>query len=487
MGKRRLQEGLGKVSRPRLGDDDGCQNDYDGWKPPAGAGPAPHPVARVALSSITPRDFFDRYVARRRPVVLTGGLAGTCWEAARKTWTDDALATCAARDDVVRVETRSAAGGAYGVGKYEMMRFGDFVERFRRGDETCYLTASPAAVDAHGRPQVAAPPASRLLGDVNGGPPFRPPIAGELVPANVNVWMGASGASGASSGLHHDHHDNMYVLMRGTKKFELYAPCEIGSMYTAGTPRRVNRNGRVNYEESGPTRGDGDAGDVAARVASGAVRAAEAHLEAAEAAMEAGEEGAAGRVADAERALDDAMDAAADGGGAGGDGDDFDGDGDDFDGDAFFGGHDDFDDVVDSDLEDDDDDDDDDDEPGRVSSGSPEADDADPPSFSRVDRDRLHEFPRFARAHATVRVETEVHAGEVLYLPAGWFHEVTSRGEGEMRCHLALNYWFHPPVSGGVDGCTYAFETPYGTKARQAMWESDWAMWEKLHASNVAK
>ena len=135
-----------------------------------------------------------------------------------------------------------------------MMRFGDFVERFRRGDETCYLTASPAAVDAHGRPQVAAPPASRLLGDANGGPPFRPPIAGELIPANVNVWMGASGASGASSGLHHDHHDNMYVLMRGTKTFELYAPYEIGSMYTVGTPRRVHRNGRVNYEESGPTR-----------------------------------------------------------------------------------------------------------------------------------------------------------------------------------------------------------------------------------------
>ena len=159
-----------------------------------------------------------------------------------------------------------------------------------------------------------------------------------MIPANVNVWMGASGASGASSGLHHDHHDNMYVLMRGTKTFELYAPNEIGSMYTVGTPRRVHRNGRVNYEESGPTRADGDAGDVAARVASGAVRAAEEQLDAAEAAMEAGEEGAAGRVADAERALDDAMDAAADGGGAGGDGDDFDGDGDDFDGDAFFGG-----------------------------------------------------------------------------------------------------------------------------------------------------
>ena len=301
------------------------------------------------MSTVTPRDFFDRYVARRRPVVLTGGLEGTCWETAWKGWTDDALATCAARDDMVRVETRSSVTGAYGVGKYETMRFGDFVQRFRRGDETCYLTASPAAVDVQGRPQVAAPPASRLLGDANGGPPFRPKIAGKLVPANVNVWMGAS-ADGASSGLHHDHHDNLYVLLRGTKRFELYAPSEICSMYTVGAPVAVHRNGRVNYEESGRTRADGDDGSVAARVAAGAVNVAYAELEAAESAMANEEEGGAARVEAAERAVDAAMDAAAAaaaGRGAEGDGDD----GDDLDGDGFFGGHDDFDDVDDSDLD----------------------------------------------------------------------------------------------------------------------------------------
>ena len=113
MGKRRLQEEADDRRRRRLGDTDGCKNDYDGWKPPAGSS-APHPVARVAMSTVTPRDFFDRYVARRRPVVLTGGLEGTCWETAWKGWTDDALATCAARDDTVRVETRSSVTGAYG-------------------------------------------------------------------------------------------------------------------------------------------------------------------------------------------------------------------------------------------------------------------------------------------------------------------------------------------------------------------------------------
>lgn len=39
----------------------------------------------------------------------------------------------------------------------------------------------------------------------------------------------------------------------------------------------------------------------------------------------------------------------------------------------------------------------------------------------------------------------DVSAGEMLYLPAGWFHEVTSVGGPEAGGHLALNYWMHPP------------------------------------------
>lgn len=53
--------------------------------------------------------------------------------------------------------------------------------------------------------------------------------------------------------------------------------------------------------------------------------------------------------------------------------------------------------------------------------------------------------------------------------------------------HLALNYWFHPPV--GAQGAgdhppTYNFNTPYGSAAQQTKWEADWAMWEELFASS---
>ena len=109
-------------------------------------------------------------------------------------------------------------------------------------------------------------------------------------------------------------------------------------------------------------------------------------------------------------------------------------------------------------------------------------------------------------------MDAEVSAGEVLYLPAGWFHEVTSMSTpttsttpaaatgtnerdnkettrtvtktagGGGGGHLALNYWFHPPVGEGVADhpSAYNFENPYGSEARQRMWETDWAMWEEL-------
>ena len=41
--------------------------------------------------------------------------------------------------------------------------------------------------------------------------------------------------------------------------------------------------------------------------------------------------------------------------------------------------------------------------------------------------------------HATLS-SCVLEAGEMLYMPAGWFHEVSSVGQ-----HCALNYWFHPP------------------------------------------
>ena len=61
----------------------------------------------------------------------------------------------------------------------------------------------------------------------------------------------------------------------------------------------------------------------------------------------------------------------------------------------------------------------------------------------------------------------------MLYLPCGWFHEVTSSTAAvdtaepaKPGLHMAFNYWFHPPVPGD----NTCFEQPYPTTA----WEDDW-------------
>lgn len=54
----------------------------------------------------------------------------------------------------------------------------------------------------------------------------------------------------------------------------------------------------------------------------------------------------------------------------------------------------------------------------------------------------------------------ELRAGDLLYLPAGWFHEVSSSG----GLHMALNYWMHPPDTG----------TPFGKPYKSKFWPRDY-------------
>ena len=112
----------------------------------------------------------------------TKTLKGMCFQAVetKRGQTDIYLHRPTARDEKVRVEVRGdAAREAFGKGKYEHVTFGQFMARFSKGDDTRYLTASPSARDAHGRPEVASAPAMQLLRA--GKVPARPALAGRLV------------------------------------------------------------------------------------------------------------------------------------------------------------------------------------------------------------------------------------------------------------------------------------------------------------------
>ena len=61
--------------------------------------------------------------------------------------------------------------------------------------------------------------------------------------------------AGASSGLHHDFHDNLYILLRGRKRFRLWSPDQAPQLYTHGRLRRIHCNGRIAYHgQVGPQR-----------------------------------------------------------------------------------------------------------------------------------------------------------------------------------------------------------------------------------------
>jgi hypothetical protein len=84
-----------------------------------------------------------------------------------------------------------------------------------------------------------------------------------------------------------------------------------------------------------------------------------------------------------------------------------------------------------------------------------------PNSFSRIDPIAVNDkdYPLFARCNEYV---VDLKAGDSLFLPAGWFHCVTSFGaekgdedDKKGSIHLALNYWYHPPDQ------LQLFEKPY--------------------------
>ena len=367
------------------------------------------PIDIVTYGALDPDEFEARYVRARRPCVLESALdASTSDLAGASLWTNAFLRDACARERDVRLEVRDARRGErFGLGKYEKVKsFDAFMDAFERADGGVYLSAG-------GKEDAFGGPARRLTMNAGGDAarergklPLRPMgMPRTLVPADVNLWMGRNSAP-TSSGLHHDYHDNLYLLARGEKRFTIFAPADAERMYTTGTIRLVHENGLIVYDEDEDERQQD--GDVV---------------------LENGETMLERQIREARRSSE-----------ARGDDDD------DFPDDLDFDGVDDYDELSDSGVEKDEDD---------VDERATEKDDEGVPSFSRVDYERLERFPLFKDA---TPMEFTVRQGQALYLPAGWFHDVSSAESGEG--HVAFNYWFHPPPLGDPTW-----------KAKRQLWE----------------
>jgi hypothetical protein len=313
----------------------------------------------------------------------------------------------------VKVERRRNHSDGYGQGNEVSMKFSQFLQLLQKKDELHYLTTQDVHSNNDGRPEILPQFMEALSDDF----PIQPSLMGNLIPQIVNLWMGhtndnENNPSGSSSGLHHDYHDNLYIVLRGRKRFRLFSPMDIQYLYTRGSLLQVHPNGRINYAGEETTPYGADLGADAAAEAAKRQVAAEERLHRAETAMEEGRDGAEEELAAAEEELEEAMEA-----------------------------------LIDAEA----DDDEDDEECSEVifDGNSKHVVDKtvkNPNNFSKIPSHLLEnasksndEFPNLQKA---TMAYCTIDAGEMLYLPASWFHEVTSYGgEGEGH-HVALNYWY---------------------------------------------
>jgi Cupin-like domain len=338
---------------------------------------------------------------------------------------------------------------------------------------------------------------------------------------------GATTAAAASSGLHHDFHDNLYCLIHGFKLLRLAPPHAVDGLRMAGTVHTVHKNGRIVYhEQSSATAGAAAAilpsstgsnqrqqqqslemllpGDCPIRPDGALVsverlvqlelrkEGVEQQLEALDRGETCGESQRALLEAELDEIEEELLDFEIE------DNPHENGEGEDF-GD-----------------EDYDDDDDEDSEAGvffgdqsevkmppnkrvKLFRSSIATTDTEPAadivsvkrqSVQNVRNDegsitknandeQLPVPPNFVvEENACIPFEwVEMRAGDVMYLPAGWFHEVFSMGSDtgtdndgatttNNGIHMAINYWVHPPDVGPGT----SFTKPY----LSTFWQRDW-------------
>ena len=337
------------------------KNLYKGWCPQTGS---KQWLERINAECISPRQFYNRYVRRRMPVILTASniecLKAFSLEALTGISGDCRVAVERADQDSYQPFGRTDASSR------RNMKFSDFLERMR--EEELYCSTQPLREDKHGPTSLTSDHVQRFID--RGMIPERLPLMGNLTPYQINTWIGCS-ADGSSSGYHHDFHDNFYLLLSGEKQFRIASPNFTETKPTYGCQGNkhvlVHQNGLISYTGDSIREDGARLTDVLKWKISKNPDNVEELREQLE-----------------ERVLEEMMDS------------------------------------VDGLRE------------GEF-----------PPSFCTE-----------STAHGEYITET-LKAGEMLYLPASFFHEVISFNTDDNTHHMAVNYWYYPPASTGT------FETPY--------------------------
>ncbi|CDO95422.1 unnamed protein product [Kluyveromyces dobzhanskii CBS 2104] len=450
---------------------------------------------RIPTTSEEKRYFFENYVSARKPCKFTEASGSFNWDLLRPNRIKKTLG-----NEVLQIEKKS--DGGFGSGsKRVSMKFHDFINELLNGNKDLYLTTQYAEHDIEGQQtededgtfsenedyeeehstdegetafpenvseagsmdsinfddlhddfedmnddendlegeesnylednistvkELYQPPLDTLISDIPEQLDFL-----KLVPQQINLWVGSASekddnqsflldfdpkdnklglgrnvpGGGSSSGLHHDHADNIYIPVNGHKRFTLFGPSDVDKMYTVGNVDELYDTGIINYirDEMAPKwsklRPDG------------AIQTQYLQY-----------------VLDKHDLPEEAKKSYRK--------------------------------LLNCELQ-----------KENVSCSDDNAI-LDPPSFSKipptvVHLDKVHDkdlrqsiesiarekWPKFFSAH---RVSVDLKPGEMLYLPTGWFHEVTSFGSNDNNkqgqdIHVAVNYWLMPPTGGSVD------------------------------------
>ncbi|KAF1349696.1 cupin-like domain-containing protein [Delphinella strobiligena] len=205
-------------------------------------------MERIDIHSLTPELLFEKYVSQRKPLVITGVPTDDDFQAYQK-WTDIEYLKKTAGEAEIKVEPMHTKKKQYGTNVRRVSKtFGAFLSSLEQEDAESYDYLTTQYDDADPDPAAAAfpEPVRSLLKDV----PPKPKVMGNLVLQQMNLWLGRS-RQGASSGLHHDFHDNLYILLKGRKRFCLFPPESVQFFDAHGEVEKIHENGLIVYKVPG--------------------------------------------------------------------------------------------------------------------------------------------------------------------------------------------------------------------------------------------
>lgn len=401
------------------------------------------PVDTVDYNDIDSELFYTQYVSQRKPCIIRNAITDTSEFHSLQQWSDLNYLRAHAGNELVTVEHRSTVQNEYGKGNKKQMKFKEFVDLIESNNELHYISTQPCG-DKDTQQQhfnnIIQSPLKSLMNDF----PLQPSFMSNLIPYQYNIWAGCS-RNWSSSSLHHDYHDNLYILLAGLKRFTIFPPSDVYAMKTYGNVKHVHENGLINYE-SCITRGDGVPIDIIEDTSTTGHKSNKLHsvqdveelinkyeteLEQLQSSTAVNKQELIDDVQNKLFGAEELLDAALDGelGGA-----------------IKFADDNDTDDASDIDtsinnkqspIQ-------------RTPSNSSTSTQSMPDNFScmSVKALRMNSPLALGKLYAELvtahRITITLKANELLYLPCGWFHEVSTMSGNDHKS-IAMNYWFHPP------------------------------------------